>query len=275
MNRISYLFGALLLCAVLAGGCKDDEPGIEIIPEGNVILAFGESFTFEANGNVNWEASGGSIDASGRYVAPAFAGVYTVTAKDQSDAQNSATRKVIVTPHATLFKEMQQGGYVIYFRHTTATVGVDDPASTTPEWWKVCDSAIARQLSDTGREEAEAIGAALDNLEFSFAKAISSEFCRCRQTAELMKIDEMVETSNVLTFNVYNNEANRYEETLQLAHQELVADKLVALVSHSFPNAGTNPILQMGDAAIYKKTSDGTSVQLVQIIPVGDWLALK
>ncbi len=273
MSRIACFWSLLLLFTSFCA-CKpeDASPVLAVTPEKNVLLTPDETFAFTANTAATWEVTGGSIDANGLYTAPSTAGVFEIKATESARPENVVVRKVVVTPHAALFKNLQQGGHVLYFRHTNATVGADDFTSTEPDWWKSCDSAKARQLSDAGRQEAKDIGTAFKNLELPFGTAIASEFCRCRQTAELMETGLTVSTSPAMTFTIYG-EIDRYERTIALANAQPITDKLVLLASHSFPVMSAGPELQMGDMAVYKQAAGG--VELAGVITLADLVALK
>jgi len=276
MMRTCCVSGLFILFFFFFSSCKDDDNWdavLSVIPEGNLLLSPGEAFAFSASLAVNWEATGGAIDANGLYIAPDVAGVFEVKASDRSNAQNSVLRKVVVTPHAPLFKSIREGGYILYFRHTNATVGADNFNSTLPEWWKSCDQTVARQLSDAGRQEAKDLGAAFKNLECTFGKVVASEFCRCRQSAELMETGVTLETTPAMTYTVYG-EDDRYDRTIAFANGQPVSNLPILLMAHSFPPDSAGPALQMGDMAVYQQQAGG-SVQFVKVIPLAELVVLK
>jgi len=86
-----------------------------------------------------------------------------------------------------LVEALRGGGYNLYFRHAQTDwrqgdfpLDRDDLAS--------CDPEEMRQLSEEGRATARAIGAALRALGVPVGRVISSPYCRCVQTAELMDL---------------------------------------------------------------------------------------
>jgi len=256
--------------------CKEDDTGDTVLlvsPDERILLEPDEIFAFHANLTANWETTGGTINASGLYTAPDVAGVFEVKATNPNNVQNTVLRKVVVTPHAPLFKSIREGGYVLYFRHTNATVGADNFNSTVPEWWKLCDQTVARQLSDAGRQEARDLGSAFKNLDCTFGKVIASEFCRCRQPAELMETGLALETSPALTFTVYG-EDGRYERTITLANEQPISQRPILFMAHSFPVNGPGPELLMGDMAVYQQQAGG-SVQFVKVITLAELVVLK
>ena len=73
------------------------------------------------------------------------------------------------------------GGYVLYFRHTATDFGQNDEQMTGFE-----DCANQRNLTDGGRADARAIGAAIRSLGIPIGDVLASPFCRTRETAELI-----------------------------------------------------------------------------------------
>ena len=57
-----------------------------------------------------------------------------------------------------------------------------------PADYKLDDCATQRNLSEQGRAEARALGERFRSQQVKIGKIISSQWCRCRQTAELMNI---------------------------------------------------------------------------------------
>ena len=78
---------------------------------------------------------------------------------------------------------LRADGYVALIRHASAPGPVGDPVD-----YKLGDCATQRNLSEQGRAEARALGERFRMQQVKVKKIISSEWCRCRQTAELMNI---------------------------------------------------------------------------------------
>ncbi len=92
-------------------------------------------------------------------------------------------RRAPNAPHAgaTLLSALRAGGYVLYFRHTATDFGQNDEKMTGFE-----DCANQRNLTDAGRADARAIGAAIRSLGIPIGDVLASPFCRTRETAELI-----------------------------------------------------------------------------------------
>ena len=74
---------------------------------------------------------------------------------------------------------IRSGGVALLIRHASA------PGTGDPETFKVDDCSTQRNLSPEGREEARRIGARLKKLGLAPAEVLTSQWCRCRDTAQL------------------------------------------------------------------------------------------
>jgi phosphohistidine phosphatase SixA len=78
---------------------------------------------------------------------------------------------------------LRADGYVALIRHTSAPGPAGDPAD-----YKLDDCTTQRNLSEQGRAEARALGERFRMQRVKVGKIVSSQWCRCQQTAELMNI---------------------------------------------------------------------------------------
>ena len=74
---------------------------------------------------------------------------------------------------------IRAGGVALLIRHATA------PGTGDPEQFKIDDCSTQRNLSDAGRDEAKRIGAHLRKLGLKPGEVLTSQWCRCRETAQL------------------------------------------------------------------------------------------
>ena len=273
------------LCLFLAVSCSDSNPTV-VLPlqfqgfdsSRMALIAPSGTLKIKMNQPVVWRSTGGTItqepDDTLIYTAPPTAGLQQVVIKHPDNASDSLLVNIAVTPGEALFKALQTGNHSIIFRHTAADAGIDQPASTTiPNWWKSCDSKLARQLNSQGLRDAAAIGQTLKRLQIPVGRVFSSEFCRCFTVAEKMEIGLPVQQVNELTLSVYD-EANRCENTQKLAGNQPLDAKNSVFITHSAsgPNCPLSN-LQWGDAAIFAIKADKT-ITLVGFIRVKDWTEL-
>ncbi len=284
-----YFFVLALLCLFSMGSCKKEDAlpplALTLGIADSSILNIDTTIQFATNIPVLWkivQAGGGTLATSANdtkmtsYQAPKVAGVYTLRILNQADTTEKIIRTFIVTPRASLFNALRTGGYVLSFRHGFASTGADQLSSSIPNWWKSCESTIARQLDNpAGRVQSEKTGQAIRLLKIPVSKVISSEYCRCLQTAQLMKLVPNVETSQVLSYYVYD-EINRYANTFALVKQQTIGRQNVIFVTHvGFPSIPANlnrilSILNMGDAAVFKLNPNGAEPTVVQVLTSAD-----
>ena len=89
-----------------------------------------------------------------------------------------------------ILKNLKNGGNLIFIRHAYAPGGGD------PDNFDINDCSTQRNLSDEGREQAKNIGNYFRENLIPIDKVISSEWCRCKETAELAF--EKFQTNNFL-----------------------------------------------------------------------------
>src|SRR5262249_10823384 len=102
-------------------------------------------------------------------------------------------------------------GNVALIRHAPAP-GVGDPSD-----YKLDDCTTQRNLSEQGRAEAEALGARFRMQQVKVGKAVSSQWCRCRQTAELMNIGPVEDAptfNNAFVLNTMRDELTAGARTM-------------------------------------------------------------
>ena len=74
---------------------------------------------------------------------------------------------------------LQNGGYLIFIRHAYAPGGGD------PDNFDINDCSTQRNLSDSGREQSKKIGIFFNENKIPVDFIISSEWCRCKETAQI------------------------------------------------------------------------------------------
>jgi len=87
---------------------------------------------------------------------------------------------------ANAWKALRAGGHVALMRHADAPGGVGDPPG-----FRVDDCATQRNLSEKGRADATTIGVRLQSDGIAFEKILSSPWCRCIDTAELLNLGKV------------------------------------------------------------------------------------
>jgi phosphohistidine phosphatase SixA len=126
-----------------------------------------------------------------------------------------------------LVQRMLAGGEVLLIRHAAAP-GTGDPAG-----FRLGYCTTQRNLSDSGRQQARAIGDWLRDRGIERAHVYSSQWCRCLETAELLDLGPVVELPGLNSF--YERPQDR-EPTLAAARDFLKGrpprGELIILVTH-------------------------------------------
>lgn len=100
-----------------------------------------------------------------------------------------------------LAEALRGGGYNLYFRHVATDWSQQDRVTKAADWTD-CDPTRMRQLSDSGRDTARAIGAAIRRLGIPVGEVLASPYCRTVETAKLMDIGAVRTSTDVINMRV-------------------------------------------------------------------------
>ena len=89
----------------------------------------------------------------------------------------SLTSTVKADLNKKLINQLEDGGKLIFIRHAYA------PGSGDPDNFNLNDCSTQRNLSKEGRKQAKYIGEFFKNKKIKVDKVLSSEWCRCKETA--------------------------------------------------------------------------------------------
>ncbi len=279
----NLLFSSFL---ILLLSCKKDPATVLPLQvegfDGKMVLVMPSGvMKIKTNQAVNWRNTGGTVSRGTNdtliFTAPATTGVQRLVIKRPDNSSDSLLLTIAVTPSANLFKSLREGNKIIIFRHAAADVGADQNTSTVAEWWKSCDSKLARQLNAQGVKDAINTGKTIKLLDIPIGRLISSEFCRSFTSAEQMTTGLPLQQINQL--NLYMpTEINRCEFTLKLASDQPRDMKNTIFVTHTGiianqPDCVLLNKLQWGDASVFTLNANKT-ISYTGTIPVKDWTEL-
>ena len=171
-----------------------------------------------------------------------------------------------------LLQALQQGGYIIFFRHGTTYRSQLDTDQQNLE-----NCATQRNLDETGQAQARAIGAAFAAANIPVGAVLASPYCRTRHTAELAF--GRVELTADLINPSYTEDAaeSAYLESrlAQFLSEPPPAGLNTILVGHNSPSLQTITGLSIieGEAAIFAPHGDGQFTLIGQMLPA-DWTEL-
>lgn len=164
---------------------------------------------------------------------------FLAAAAPSAGAQDSAALQRLAEPrtHAVM-------------RHALAP-GTGDPAD-----FALGDCSTQRNLNAAGRDQARAIGAAMRDAGVEFDRVMTSQWCRCRETAELLDLGKPADEADLNSF--YADSSTREAQTT--ATRRLLAalpeDETVMLVTHQvnitaltgvYPRSGEIIVLRIGE----------------------------
>ena len=184
------------------------------------------------------------------YAAHAQAAV-TTPAVQPADAMGPDWRATL--NGRALVDALRGGGYVLYIRHTSTNFGQNDDAMTTFD-----DCTKQRNLTETGRAEARAIGAALRKLKIPIGPVLASPYCRTLETGRLV-FGSATPTFGMRGGPAQPATAERYTELRAALSTPFAARNNKAVSSHGNPFYGVAgpPYLAEGEIAVVKPEGDG------------------
>ena len=108
-----------------------------------------------------------------------------------------------------LIDNLKSGGHLIFIRHAYA------PGNGDPDNFDINDCSTQRNLNDSGREQSNKIGNFFKKNQIPIDLVISSEWCRCKETASIAF--KNFETKNFLnSFYSAKFEKNRISQMKNL-----------------------------------------------------------
>lgn len=120
----------------------------------------------------------------------------------------------------------QSGANVVFMRHALAP-GYGDPDNFT-----LGDCLTQRNLNESGRQQAAIIGRKFKNNNIVFDKILSSQWCRCKETAHYLNMGAWDEFTGLNSF--FQGYADK-QQTLRFLKKKLSTiplDHLVLMVTH-------------------------------------------
>ena len=91
----------------------------------------------------------------------------------------SLTTSIKADLNKNLINQLENGGKLIFIRHAYA------PGSGDPNNFNLNDCSTQRNLNSIGRKQAKDIGEFFRENKIKIYKVLSSEWCRCKETADI------------------------------------------------------------------------------------------
>ena len=126
-----------------------------------------------------------------------------------------------------VLKYLKNGGNLIFIRHAYAPGGGD------PDNFDLNDCSTQRNLSETGREQAKKIGKFFHENQIPIDKVLSSEWCRCKDTAQIaFKRFETKDFLNSFFSEKFSKNRTKQIEDLNKYIDRWDSSKNLVLVTH-------------------------------------------
>jgi broad specificity phosphatase PhoE len=151
-----------------------------------------------------------------------------------------------------LLAALREGGHVGLMRHSTA------PGSDDPPDFRLGDCTTQRNLSAQGRDQAAAIGRRLREHGIDSARVVSSQWCRCIDTAELLGLGPVEQLSDLNSLVSYPRDSADMTRDARAWILRLDLSSPVLIVTHQVnigALVGRSP--REGEIVVVKPTPDG------------------
>ena len=153
---------------------------------------------------------------------------------------------------AQLWRALKTGAAIALMRHALA------PGTGDPPNFVIDDCRTQRNLSNNGRKQATAIGNRFRSHGIRNAEVFTSEWCRCRETAELLKFSKIRPLKMLNSFFQHFERAEPQTEELKswlIAHQ---SNTPTVLVTHQVNiTALTGIFPRSGEIIVVRRRADG------------------
>lgn len=154
---------------------------------------------------------------------------------------------------ASVKDTIRSGQYIILIRHALA------PGMGDPDAFKIGDCSTQRNLSREGREQARRIGQRLRTMGVKNGLVYTSQWCRCMETATLMRAGKITELP---ALNSFFGKPEAGEAQMQALRDWLAKQSFrrpLVLVTHQVNiTAFTDVFPESGEAVVMRRGKDGS-----------------
>ncbi|NJM90606.1 MAG: histidine phosphatase family protein [Hydrococcus sp. RU_2_2] len=172
----------------------------------------------------------------------------------------SCSSQSITAQNSDLWSSMREGtGYVILLRHAQTVPGTGDPPG-----FKLDDCSTQRNLSEEGKAQAVKIGDRFRQQQIPIDRVLSSQWCRCLDTAKLMNIGK-VEPFPALNsfFDDRSTEAQQTERVRQFILHNQKTSGAIVMVTHQVNITALSGVVPQQGEAVVMQVRNGDRFQVV------------
>ena len=139
----------------------------------------------------------------------------------------SLTQSIKADLNKNLMNQLEDGGKLIFIRHAYA------PGSGDPNNFNLNDCSTQRNLSIDGKKQAQYIGDFFTKNKIKIDKVLSSEWCRCKETAKIAFKDfSTTKFLNSFYSSKYAKNKNKQVKELNSYVKKFKSNKNLVLVTH-------------------------------------------
>lgn len=165
--------------------------------------------------------------------------------------------------------EADEKTYVVLLRHAMAkpfrrkiAPGTGEPAN-----FQLNDCSTQRNLSEAGRQQAMEIGEAFRDRNIPVTKVLSSQWCRCLETAELMDIAPVEPFLPLNSF--FRDRSTAESQTAQVKDyvaETEAASGVIVMVTHQVNITALSDVVPQSGSAVVMQLNDGRLEVLGQLL---------
>ena len=139
----------------------------------------------------------------------------------------SLTTSIKADLNKNLINQLEDGGKLIFIRHAYA------PGNGDPNNFNLNDCSTQRNLNSIGRKQAKDIGEFFRVNEIKIFKVLSSEWCRCKETADIAFNDYSTNSFlNSFYSSKYAKNKDKQVEALNNYVKKFKSEKNLIFVTH-------------------------------------------
>ena len=157
------------------------------------------------------------------------------------------------------WKPAQEGNKVIFIRHALAPGGGD------PAGFKIDDCSTQRNLNQVGIDQSKRIGELFKKKKIPIDQVLSSQWCRCKDTAKyaFRKFEEFSALNSTFQSPYNKNESKQLKEIQNFVkHWNGKGKNLILITHYSIITAITNAVPGSGEIVVADK-----NLNVLAIIP--------
>jgi phosphohistidine phosphatase SixA len=164
---------------------------------------------------------------------------------------------------ASSWEALQQPGAIAIMRHALA------PGTGDPPDFDLMDCSTQRNLDETGRAQARTTGQAFRTNGIEVDRVLTSQWCRCRETAELLNLAEVEAFPPLDSFFADHSTRDIQTQSTRDFLARLPDEERVVLVTHQVNiSALTGRSTSSGEIIVIEVAADGSVDVLGEISPL-------